>query len=43
VEAVFEGLDAHFNKSSWSGGFQVAAREYLPLVHGESSFRVAYR
>ena len=42
VEYVIDGLDQYYNGTSWSGGFQLAAREYLPLVKDESSFRVAF-
>jgi acylphosphatase len=39
VESVVDGLDAYYNGSSWSGGFQIARREYLPIVDGELAFR----
>jgi len=42
VEYVIDGLDQYYNGASWSGGFQLAAREYLPLVKGERTFRVAF-
>ena len=42
VEYVIDGLDQYYNGTSWSGGFQLAAREDLPLVKGETSFRVAF-
>lgn len=42
VESVVDELDQYYNGSSWSGGFQIAAREYLPLVKGEAVFRVVF-
>lgn len=42
VESVVDGLDEYYNGSSWSGGFQIAAREYIPLVKDESVFRVSF-
>ena len=42
VEYVVDGLDRYYNGTSWSGGFQIAAREYLQLVKGESAFRVTF-
>ena len=42
VEYVIDGLDQYYNGSTWSGGFQLAAREYLPLVKGEDTFRVVF-
>ena len=42
VEAVFDGLDRQYNGSSWSGGFQLARREYLPVVAGERGFATRF-
>jgi acylphosphatase len=42
VEAVVDGLDAYYNGSTWSGGFQIARREYLPVVSGEATFRTIF-
>lgn len=42
VDAVVDGLDRHFNGGTWHGGFQIAYKEYLAPISGESQFRVAY-
>jgi acylphosphatase len=41
VDAVVDGLERVYNDSDWSQGFQIAAREYLPLVPGETELRIA--
>ena len=42
VEQVVDGLDQQYNGSAWTGGFQIAARQYLPVVNGELTFKVTY-
>ena len=42
IEAVVDGLDAYYNGSTWSDGFQIARREYLPIVPGETTFRTLF-
>ena len=42
VNAVVDGLERYYNETSWSDGFQIAAKDYLPPISGEHSFRVAY-
>ena len=42
VDAVVDGLDRHFNGSTWHGGFQIAYKEYLAPISWENQFKVAY-
>lgn len=42
VEHVIDGLDSYYNGRSWSGGFQLARREYLPVVPGEITFKTRF-
>jgi len=42
VEQVVDGLDLQYNSTGWTDGFQIAAREYLPVVNGELTFKVMY-
>lgn len=41
VDAVIDGLERVYNDSTWSEGFQIAAREYLPVVPDETALRIA--
>ena len=42
VEEVIDGLERRYNDGSWSDGFQLGRREYIPVVRGETSFHTRF-